>query len=206
MASFEALYGRRCRSPIGWFKVGEAELIGSDLVHQDMEKVKIIKERLKTAQSHQKSYSDVRRRDLEFKEDDCVFLKVSPMKGIMRFGKKGKLSLRYVRPYRITQRIGQVAYKLELPSEMSLVHLVFHVSMLKKVVGNSSAIVPIETIEVNEELSYEEIPVGILDRQVRKLRNKEIASVKVLWRNQQIEEATWEAEEEMENKYPRLFE
>ncbi|XP_070017916.1 uncharacterized protein [Nicotiana sylvestris] len=147
-----------------------------------MEKVKIIKDRLKTAQSRQESYSDVRRRDLEFKEDDWVFLKVSPMKGIMLFGKKGKLSPKYVEPYRIIQRIGQVAYKLELPPEMSLVHPI--VSMLKKVVGDLSTIVPVETIEVNEELSYEEVPVAILDRQVWKLRNKEIASVKVLWRNQ----------------------
>ncbi|XP_070010329.1 uncharacterized protein [Nicotiana sylvestris] len=168
MAPFEALHGRRCRSPIGWFEVGETELIGLDLVHQDMEKVKIIKERLKTAQSRQKSYSDVRRRDLEFKEDDWVFLKVSPMKNIMRFGKKGKLSPR-------------------------------------KVVGDPSTIVPVETMEVNEELSYEEVPVAILDRQVRKLRNKEIASVKVLWRNQQVEEATWEAEDEMKRKHPHFF-
>ncbi|XP_070029609.1 uncharacterized protein [Nicotiana sylvestris] len=184
MAPFEALYGRRCRSTIGWFEVGEAELIGPDLVHQAMEKVKIIKERLKTAQSCQKSYSYVRRRDLEFKGDDWVFLKISPIKGIMRFGKMGKLSLRYVRPYKIVQRIGQVEYRLKLPPEMSLVHPVFHVSVLRKVVGDMSTIVPVETMKVNEELSYEEVPVAILDRQVRKLRNKEIASVKVLWQNQ----------------------
>nr|XP_009788737.1 PREDICTED: uncharacterized protein LOC104236509 [Nicotiana sylvestris] len=125
MAPFEALYGRRCRSPIGWFEVGEAELIGPDLVHQAMEKVKIIKKRLKTAQSHQKSYSDVRRRDLEFKEDNWVFLKV---------------------------------------------------------------------------------PIAILDTHVQKLRNKKIASVKVLWQNQQVEEANWEAENEMKEKYPHLVE
>ncbi|XP_070013128.1 uncharacterized protein [Nicotiana sylvestris] len=129
-----------------------------------MEKVKMIKERLQNAQSRQKSYSDVRRRDLEFKEDDWVFLKVSPIKGIMRFGKKGKLTSRYVGPYKIIHRIGQVEYKLELPLKMSLVHPIFHVSMLKKVVGDPSTIVPVETIEVNEELSYEEVPVAILDR------------------------------------------
>ncbi|XP_070036760.1 uncharacterized protein [Nicotiana tomentosiformis] len=167
--------------------------------------VKIIKEQLKSAQSHQKSYSDVRPRDLEFKEDDWVFLKVSPMKGIMQFERKGKLSLRYVGPYKIIHRICQVAYKLELPPEMSLVHPVFHVSMLKKVVGDPSAIVSVETIEVNEELLYDEIPIAILDMQVRKLRNKEFTFVKVLWRNQQVEKATWEAEEEMKNKYPYLF-
>ncbi|XP_070009583.1 uncharacterized protein [Nicotiana sylvestris] len=186
MAPFEALYGRRCRSPIGWFEVSEAELLGPDLVHQAMEKVKIIQESLKAAQSRQKSYAEIRRRKLEFQVDDWVFLRVSPMKGVMRFGKKGKLSPRYVGSYRVTQRIGQVAYRLELPPEMSLVHPVFHVSMLKKVVGDRSTIVPIEDIEVNEELSYEEIPVAILDRQVRKLRNKEVASVKVLWKSQQV--------------------
>ncbi|XP_070005658.1 uncharacterized protein [Nicotiana sylvestris] len=170
MAPFEALYGRRCRSRIGLFEVGEAGLIGSDLMHQAMEKVKLIKERLKTAQSRQKSYSDAPRRDLEFKEDDWV------------------------------------AFKLELPPKMSIVHPVFHVSMLRKVVGDPSTIMPVETIEVNEELSYEEVPVAILDRQVRKLRNKEIASVKVLWWNQQFKEATWEAEDEMKRKYPHLFE
>ncbi|XP_070057058.1 uncharacterized protein [Nicotiana tomentosiformis] len=163
MALSEALYGRRCRSPIGWFEAGEAEFIGTDLVHQAMEKVKIIKE-LKTAPSFQKSYSDTRRRNLEFKEDDWVFLKVSPMKGVMRFGKKGKLSLR-----------------------------------------DPSLIVLVKAIEVNEDLTYEEIPVAILDRQVQKLWNKEIASMKVLWRNQQVEEATWEAEEVMKRKYPHIF-
>ncbi|XP_070015005.1 uncharacterized protein [Nicotiana sylvestris] len=103
-------------------------------------------------------------------------------------------------------RIGQVAYKLELSPEMTLVHPIFYMSMLKKVIGDPSLIVPVETTEVNEELSYEEIPVVFLDRQVRKLRNKEIAFVKVLWRNQQVEEATWEAEDEMKKKYPHLFE
>ncbi|XP_070010340.1 uncharacterized protein [Nicotiana sylvestris] len=171
-----------------------------------MEKVKIIQERLKAAQSRQKSYADIRQRKLEFQVDDCVLLRVSPMKGVMRFGKKGKLSPRYVGSYRVTQRIGHVAYRLELPREMSLVHPVFHVSMLKKVVGDPSTIIPIEAIEVNENLSYEEIPVAILDRQARKLRNKEVASVKVLWQSQQVEEATWEAESEMKENYPYLFE
>ncbi|XP_070002402.1 uncharacterized protein [Nicotiana sylvestris] len=170
-----------------------------------MEKVNIIKDRLKTAQSRQKYYSNIRRRDLEFKEDDWVFLKVSPMKGVMRFGKNGKLSLRYIGLYKIIQRIGQVAYKLELPSEMSLVHPVFYVSVLREVVGDPSTIVPVDTIEVNEELLYEEVLVAILDRQVRKLRNKEIDSVKVVWRNQKVEEAIWEADE-MKKKYPHLFE
>ncbi|XP_070050603.1 uncharacterized protein [Nicotiana tomentosiformis] len=130
--------------------------------------------------NRQKSYSDVHRSDLEFKEDGWVFLNVSPMKGIIHFGNKGNLSPRYVRPYKVIQRIGQVAYRLELPLEMSSVHPVFRVSMLKKVVVDLSLIVPVETIEVNEELTYKEIPVVILDWQICKLRNKEIASMKLL--------------------------
>ena len=206
MAPFEALYGRRCRSPVGWFEVGEVALLGPDLVMDALEKVRMIRERLKTAQSRQKSYADVRRRDLEFKVGDWVYLKVSPMKGVVRFGKKGKLSPRYVGPYEIIRRVGKVAYELGLPKEMELVHPVFHVSMLRKCVGDPNAIVPLEVVGVVEDnLTYEEVPVQILDRQVKRLRNKEVASVKVLWRNQQVESATWEAEADMQRRYPYLF-
>ena len=206
MAPYEALYGRRCRSPIGWFEVGEAGLIGPDLVHQAMEKVKVIQERLKTAHSRQKSYTDVRRRVLEFEVDDWVYLKVSPMKGVMRFGKKGKLSPRYIGPYRIAKRIGNVAYELELPQELAVVHPVFHISMLKKCIGDPSLILPTESIGIKDSLSYEEVSVQIFACQVRRLRTKEVASVKVLWRNQLVEGATWEAEEDMKKRYPYLFE
>ncbi|WMV24155.1 hypothetical protein MTR67_017540 [Solanum verrucosum] len=102
------------------------------------------------------------------------------MKGVMRFGKKGKLSLRYIGPYRISKRIGNVAYELELLSELAVVHPVFHISMLKKCMGDPSLIIPIEKICIKDSLSYEEIPVQILDRQVRKLRTKEVASIKIL--------------------------
>ncbi|CAN4118023.1 unnamed protein product [Withania somnifera] len=143
---------------------------------------------------------------LEFSIGDWVFLKVSPMKGVMRFGKKEKPSPRYIGPYKIIRRYGQVAYELELPQELSIVHPVFHVSMLRRFIGDPSRITPIEDVQVIEELGYEEVPVAILDRQVKKLRNKEVASLKVLWRNQQVEEVTWEAEEAMKSKYPYLFE
>ncbi|WMV42349.1 hypothetical protein MTR67_035734 [Solanum verrucosum] len=179
MAPYETIYGRRYRSLIGWFEVGEAGLIGIDLVHQAMEKVKVIQERLKTAQSRQKSYTDVRKRELEFEVDDWVYLKVSPMKGVMRFGKKGKLSPRYIGPYRISKRIGNVAYELELPLQLTAVHPVFHISMLKKCIGDPSLIIPTERIEIKDSLSYEEIPVQILDIQVRKLRTKEACSLGV---------------------------
>ncbi|WMV42074.1 hypothetical protein MTR67_035459 [Solanum verrucosum] len=127
------------------------------------------------------------------------------MKGVIRFGKKGKLSPRYIRPYRISKRIGNVAYELELPQELVAVHPVFHISMLKKCMGDPLLIIPTEDIDIKDTLSYEEIPVQILDRQVRKLRTKEVASVKVLWRNQFVEEATWEADEYMKKRYPHLF-
>ena len=106
MAPFEALYGRKCRSPIGWFEVGDKVLLGPDLVNDATEKVKLIRERLTTAQSRQKSYADVRRKELEFDVGDYVFLKVSPMKGVMRFGKKGKLSPRFIGPYPIVNKMG----------------------------------------------------------------------------------------------------
>ncbi|WMV30580.1 hypothetical protein MTR67_023965 [Solanum verrucosum] len=163
MAPYEAFYGRRCRSFIEWSEVGEAGLIGPDIVHQAMEKVKIIQERLKTVQSRQKSYRDVRRGDLEFEVNDWVYLKVSPTKGVMRFGKKEKLSPRYIGPYRISKRIGNVAYELELPQELAVVHPVFHISMLKKCIGDPSLIIPTEYISIKDSLSYEEIHVQILD-------------------------------------------
>uniref|UniRef100_A0A1S3ZCA1 Uncharacterized protein n=1 Tax=Nicotiana tabacum TaxID=4097 RepID=A0A1S3ZCA1_TOBAC len=166
--------------------VGEAEFTGPDLEHQAIGKVKIIKDRLKTAQSHQKSYSDVRRKDLEFKEDDWVFLKVSTIKGTMWSGNKGKLSPK-VSTIKGTMWSGNKG------------------KLSPKVLGDPSTIVLVKTIEVNEELSYEEVPVALLGRQVRKLRNKEIASLKVLCPNQQVEEATWKDEKEMRKKYPHLF-
>ena len=115
------------------------------------------------------------------------FLKVSPMMGVMRFGKKRKLSLRYVEPYKSLKRVRKMAYELELPAKLAAVHPVFHISLLKKCVGDPASIVPLESVAVKDFLSYEDVPVEILDRQVRRLRNKEVASVKVLWRSQSIE-------------------
>ncbi|KAK4733376.1 hypothetical protein R3W88_007637 [Solanum pinnatisectum] len=128
------------------------------------------------------------------------------MKGVMRFGKKGKLSPRYIGPYKISKRIGNVAYELEVPQELAAAHPIFHVSMLKKCMGDPSLIIPTEDTGIKDNLSYEKIPVQIIDRQVRKLRTKEVVSVKVLWRNQFVEEATWEAKEDMKKRYPHLFE
>ncbi|KAF3668526.1 putative ribonuclease H protein-like [Capsicum annuum] len=152
---------------IYWWN-GEAAVIGPDAVFKAMEKVKLIRERLKIAQSHQKSYADVRRRALEFEVDDLVYLKISPMKWI------------------------------ELPAESSAVHPVFHVSMFKKHIGNFVVVDPSGSFDMQDSLSYDEVRVEILDYQVRKLRNKEVLLVKVLWRNQLVEGATWETEADMQ--------
>ncbi|RVW18432.1 Transposon Ty3-G Gag-Pol polyprotein [Vitis vinifera] len=147
MAPFEALYGRKCRSPICWNDVGERKLLGPELVQLTVEKVALIKERLKATQSRHKSYADHRRRDLEFEVGDHVFLKVSPMKSVMRFGRKGKLSPRYVGPFEILERVGTLAYKVALPPSLSKVHNVFHVSTLRKYIYDPSHVVELEPIQ-----------------------------------------------------------
>ncbi|KAH0697968.1 hypothetical protein KY289_015450 [Solanum tuberosum] len=145
MAPYETLYGCRYRSLVGWFEVGGEALIGPDSVCDGMEKVQLIRDRLKTTLSRQKSYTYVRRRYLEFEIDDWVFLKVSPMKGLMRFGKKGKFSPKYVGPYKLLKKVGKVAYELEFLAELAAVHPVFHVSLLKKFVGDPASIVSLES-------------------------------------------------------------
>ena len=128
------------------------------------------------------------------------------MKGMVTFGKKGMLSPYYVGPYEILQMIGKPAYELKLPSELALVHSVFHNSVHKKFIGDPEFILPIEGLGVKYNLSYEEVLVQILDRQVKKLRNKEVVSITVLWKNHLVEGATWEAEADMKSCYPHLFE
>ncbi|KAL0551449.1 hypothetical protein IC582_010537 [Cucumis melo] len=206
MAPFEALYGKCCRSPVCWGEVGEQRLMGPELVQSTNEAIQKIRSRMHTAQSRQKSYADVRRKDLEFEVGDKVFLKVAPMRGVLRFERRGKLSPRFVGPFEILERIGPVAYRLALPPSLSTVHDVFHVSMLRKYVPDPSHVVDYEPLEIDENLSYVEQPVEVLAREVKTLRNKEIPLVKVLWRNHRVEEATWEREDDMRSRYPELFE
>ena len=132
-----------------------------------------------------------------FMEGDHVWLRISPMKGVMRFGKKGKLSPRFIGPFEILSRVGEVPYKLALPLSLSAVHLVFHVSMLWKYISDESHVLLLDSVELGPDLTFEEEPIAILDRQVRKLRTKEIASVKVQWKHRSVREATWEIESDM---------
>ena len=193
-APYEALYGRKCRSPLCWDAVGEKAILGPDWVQQTTERVAEIREHMLAAQSRQKSYADVRRRDLEFGEGDEVLLRVSPTKGIVRFGTKGKLSPRFIGPFVVKERVGKLAYRLELPESMRGVHDVFHVSMLRRYLRDPEHHITVEPVTIEQDLSLESRPVRILETSERVLRRKTFKYVKVLWTNQNEQEATWELE------------
>ncbi|WVZ70711.1 hypothetical protein U9M48_019354 [Paspalum notatum var. saurae] len=194
MAPFEALHGRRCRTPLNWSEPGERVTFGPDLVTQAEEQVKFIHDNLKRAQCRQKSYSDKRRRPLVFEKDDHVYLRVSPMKGVHRFRVKGKLGPRYVGPFKIIEQCGPVAYRLELQPHLATVHDVFHVLQLKKCLRVPEEVVDTSQIQIQPDLTYEEKPIKILDQMQRSTR-RTITFYKVQWSNHSEEEATWEQEE-----------
>jgi hypothetical protein len=206
MAPFEALYGRRCVSPLCWETLGERSLVGPDWIRQTTEKVQEVRQNLLAAQSRQKSYADVRRRDLEFAVGDQVLLRVSPTKGIVRFGTTGKLSPRYIGPFDIVARVGSLAYRLQLPESMSGIHNVFHVSMLRKYLRDPEHKIDLEPITVHQDLTVECRPIRVLDYSEKVMRRRTVKYVKVQWTNQSEREATWELEEQMRKKYPELFE
>ena len=205
MAPFEALYGRKCRTPLCWDEAGERRLEDPKMVDIMVEKVRIIRARLKIAQDRQKSYADGKRRDLTFEVGELVFLKVAPWKGVIRFRKRSKLNPRYIGPFAITERVGPVAYRLELPSELSQVHDVFHISMLRKYVADPSHVFKPPPVDVQPDMSVAVRPIAILDRGEKTLRNKSVPMVKVLWRSDRIEEESWEPEAEMRRLHSDLF-
>ncbi|GJS84525.1 putative reverse transcriptase domain-containing protein [Tanacetum coccineum] len=151
-APFEALYGRKCRSPVCWTEVGEAQILGPELIQETTEKIIQIKQRMQAARDRQKSYADLKRKPMEFQVGDKVMLKVSPWKGVVRFGKRGKLNPRYVGPFKVIERVGEVAYKLELPEELSRVHNTFHVSNLKKCHADEPLAVPLDGLNLDVKL------------------------------------------------------
>ena len=165
----------------------------------------LIRQLLLTAQSRQKSYADVRCRPLEFKVGDHVFLKVMPKRGVVRFGKRGKLSPRFIGPFKILERVGTVAYRLALPSSMLGVHEVFHVSMLLKYIPDPAHVMDWGPIKVDTDETFEEGSVCILDIRDQVLRRKTVRLVRVLWRNYGVEESTWEREDTMRATYLFLF-
>jgi hypothetical protein len=163
MAPFEALYGRKCRTPLNWVEPGEIRFYGIDFVEEAEEQVRAIQKNMATTQARQKSYADKRRKPIEFEVGDHVYLKVSPMRGVKRFGVKRKLEPRYVGPYRIIEKSGRVAYKLSLPHELGAIFPVFHVSQLKKCLRLPEERVEVRRIKLKSDLSYEEKPVYVLD-------------------------------------------
>ncbi|XP_069150278.1 uncharacterized protein [Solanum lycopersicum] len=149
MAPFDALYGRRYRSPVVWFEVRDSSILGSEIIHEAVEKVRMIRDRLDTTYNRQNSYADNTKRALEIEVGDQVYLKISSMKGVMRFGKKGRLSPRYIGLYEILKRVGNVTYELKLLYDLASVHPVFHVSMLKKCLGDPTLILSVERLRVD---------------------------------------------------------
>ncbi|GJS59544.1 putative reverse transcriptase domain-containing protein [Tanacetum coccineum] len=174
-APFEALYGRKCRSPVLWAEIGESSLIGPELVQETTDK---------------------------FEVGDRVLLKVSPWKGVIRFGKRGKLAPRYVGPFEILERIGIVAYRLRSPEELSSVHDTFYVSNLKKYLADANLHVPLNEIKIDKTLRFVVEPVEIMDREIKKLKRSKITLVKVCWNSKRGSEFTWEREYHMKSKYP----
>ena len=181
MTPYKTLYGRPCRSSLCWTKVGESSITGPDLIRDTSAKVSLIRQRHLMDQSRQKSYADVRRRPLELEVGDHVFLKVMPNRGVVRFGKRGKLLPRFIGPFEILERVGTVAYRLALSPNMSGVHEIFHVSMLWRYTSDSAHVVDWGEIEVYTDETFEEGLVCIMDSRDQVLRRKTVRLVRVLW-------------------------
>ena len=204
-APFEVLYGRRCRTPLNWSETGERQFFGPDMIQEAEEQVRIIRENLKTTQSRQKSQYDRHHKDMTYEIGDQAYLRVTPLKGTHRFGIKGKLAPRYIGPFRILAKRGEVAYQLELPPHLSRVHDVFHVSQLRRCFSDPIRGVDHETLDLQDNLTYREYPVRILDQAERVTRRQNIKFLKVQWSHHSEREATWEREDRLRLEYPTFF-
>ncbi|GKE97185.1 putative reverse transcriptase domain-containing protein [Tanacetum coccineum] len=193
----------------GWVKhlplVRQVQLTGPEIVQETIEKVIQIKQRMQAARDRQKSYANLNRKPMEFQVRDRVMLKVSPWKGVVCFLKWGKLNPRYVGPFKVLEKVGSVAYKLELPQELIRVHNTFHVSNLKKCYSDEPLAVPLEGLHIDDKLCFVEKPVEIMDREVKRLKQSRIPIVKVRWNSKRGPEFTWEREDQIQKKYMHLF-
>jgi hypothetical protein len=180
-------------------------VFGPNILQEAEKKVHMVRENLRVAQSRKKSYADHRRRELSLEVEDFVYLKVSPMRDLCHFKVRGKLTPRFIRPFKILEKRGEVAYQLELPPQLSDVHDVFHVSQLKKCLRVPEEQLPMKELEAKEDLSYQEYPIKILETSERVTQNKKIKMCKVQWTHHTEEEATWEREEEMKVEFPSFF-
>ncbi|GJZ53687.1 putative reverse transcriptase domain-containing protein [Tanacetum coccineum] len=204
-APFGALYGRKCRSPVCWTEVGEAQILSPELIQETTKKIIQIKQRMQAARDRQKSYADLKCKPMEFQVGDKFMLKVSPWKGVVHFGKREKLNPRNVGPFRVLEKVGEVAYKLELPEELSRVHNTFHVSNLKKCHADEPLAVPLDGLHLDDKLHFIEEPLEIVGREVKWLKRSRILLVKVRWNSKRGPEFTWEREDQFKKKYPHLF-
>jgi len=184
----------------------ERRYYGIDFVNEAEQQVRTIQQHLEAAQARQKSYADKRRKPIEFAVGDHVYIKVSPMKGVQRFGVKRKLAPRYVGTYQILERKGDVAYKVQLPVELRAIFPIFHVSQLKKCLRVPKERVEVRDIKLKSDLVCEEKPVAILDHKERVTRNRVVKFYKVLWSNHGEEDATWETEDYLKEVYKTFFE
>ena len=186
---------------MSWSQIGERKIFGPNLVTEAKNKVKVIHANLKVAQSKQKSYADKRRKPLQFEIGDHIYLRVSPTKGVQRFGLKGKLAPRYIGPFEILKIYGPVAYRIRLPSQLAVVHDVFHISQLKKCVKFPEEIIEQQDLEVKPDLSYVEYPMKILDSKERSTRREKVRIYKIQWKHHTKEEATWETEHNLQQNF-----
>ncbi|GJY49709.1 putative reverse transcriptase domain-containing protein [Tanacetum coccineum] len=204
-APFEALYGQKCRSPVCWAEVRDVQLTSLEIIHETNKKIIQIKSRIQAAHDRQKSYADVRYKPLEFQAGDRVMLKVSPWKEVIYFGRRGKLNQRYNGTFKVLEKVGTIAYKLELLQQLSRVHSTFYVSNLKKCLSNEPLAIPLDEIHIDDKLYFAEEPVEIMDREVKRLKQSRILIIKVQWNSRRGPEFTWEREDQFKKKYPRLF-
>jgi hypothetical protein len=188
-----------------WNETGEWKDFRPDILQEAERLVHMVRENMRIAQSRQKNYANHSRRELSFEVGDYVYLKVSPMRGLLHFKVRGKLAPRFIGLFKITEKRGEVAYQLELPPQLSDVHNVFHVSQLKKCLWVPKEQIPMEYLSASEDLSYQEYPVKILETFERVTRNKNIKMCKVQWGHHTEAKATWEREEELRTKFPNFF-
>jgi hypothetical protein len=205
MEPFEMLYGRMCQTPLFWSEAGERKVFGPNILQEAEKQVRMVRENRRVAQSRHNSYTDHGRRELSFEVGDFVYLKVPPMRGVHCFKVRGKLALRFIGPFKILEKRGEVAYQLELPPQLSDVHDVFHVSQLKKYMRVPEEQLPMEDMDAKEDLSYKEYPAKILKALERVTRKKKTRMCKVQWIHHTEEEATWEREEELKALFPSFF-
>ncbi|GJV10545.1 putative reverse transcriptase domain-containing protein [Tanacetum coccineum] len=204
-APFEALYGRKCRSPVCWAEVGDAQLTGPAIIHETTEKIVQIKSRIQAARDRQKSYANIRRKSMVFQVGDKVMLNVLHWKGVVHFGKRGKLNPRYVGPFKVIERVRTVAYKLELPQQLSQVHNTFHVSNLKKCLSDESLVILLEELCVDDKLHFVEELIEVMDCEIKQLKRSRIPIINVRWNSKRSPKFTWERDDQFKQKYPHLF-